>query len=83
MKTYNIFLDNEEGDQFFYEGPSSWDSKDKAFVFDSFDEAKGVIKQLARVDYPWNCDLHIIDAKSGLGYFSLLAEGNYRDRNND
>jgi hypothetical protein len=73
-QTYVILLDNENGDRFYYQGPSSWDEQsDKAFVFDAIGEAKGVARQLAKVEFPWNCQLHIVERASGIAWFSILG----------
>lgn len=70
---YVIMLDNENGDRFYYEGPSSWDDRSKAFVFDAIGEAKGVARQLAKVEFPWNCQLHIVERASGIAWFSTVG----------
>lgn len=71
---YVIMLDNENGDRFYYEGPSSWDeASTDAFVFDAIGEAKGVARQLAKVEFPWNCQLHIVERASGIAWFSTVG----------
>lgn len=71
---YVIMLDNENGDRFYYEGPSSWDeASTDAFVFDAIGEAKGVARQLAKVEFPWNCTLHIVERASGIAWFSTVG----------
>jgi len=71
---YVIMLDNENGDRFYYQGPSSWDERSKAFIFDAIGEAKGVARQLAKVEFPWNCQLHIVELASGIAWFSAAVE---------
>jgi hypothetical protein len=74
-KTYFILLDNENGDRFYYQGGSQWsEDKREAFVFGSLVEARGIIKQWSLVDFPWECEIHVVEAESGTSCFSLKAE---------